>query len=419
MRFLFLGVIYLMFFFSGAAALMYEVVWVRSLGLVFGGSHLAVTAVLSIFMGGLAIGSYILGRYADRIERPLRLYGFLELGIAAFAVIFAGLIKAYPSIYVLLAQGKDHSTVYLTFIRGVFAVVALIIPTTLMGGTLPVLTSFASGRFRRLGTQLSFLYGLNTLGAVTGTAAAGFFFLRFFSVSTTLKVAILINALIGVTSILLQKRAAEVLELSESGTEEHLASPGDRTIPETLQPQTERTLSLKLVLWGIGISGFCALGYEVLWTRVLTIVVGASVYGFTTMLMAFLTGIALGSKAYGFYARTGHGTEKQVERSVFGFGIVQVLIGMTALGVTYFIRDLPGVSLRLREYFQQMNLNVFQLQQWANLTLAFFYMVVPAFLWVSPFLLPEVSMPNTGNGSGAPWGKSLPTTPLGPSWVRR
>ncbi|HKZ46463.1 MAG TPA: fused MFS/spermidine synthase, partial [Thermodesulfobacteriota bacterium] len=177
MQTLLVSVIYFMFFLSGAAALMYEVIWVRSLSLIFGGTHLAVTSVLSVFMAGIAIGSYIIGRCVDRIEKPLRLYGLLELGVAVFAVAFAGLIKAYPSIYILLAQGREDSPLYLSFIRVLFAILALIIPTTLMGGTLPVLTRFVSGNPKKLGTHLSFLYGFNTLGAVAGTIAAGFYFL--------------------------------------------------------------------------------------------------------------------------------------------------------------------------------------------------------------------------------------------------
>src|SRR4030067_1722544 len=160
MQTLLLSLIYLMFFLSGAAALMYEVIWVRSLSLVFGCSHLAVASVLSIFMAGLAIGSYAIGKYVDKIEKPLRLYGLLELGVAVFAVAFAGLIKAYPSIYILLAQGREGSPLYLSFIRVLFAILALIIPTTLMGGTLPVLTRFVSGNPKKLGTHLSFLYAV-------------------------------------------------------------------------------------------------------------------------------------------------------------------------------------------------------------------------------------------------------------------
>ncbi len=372
MQTLLVSVIYFMFFLSGAAALMYEVIWVRSLSLIFGGTHLAVTSVLSVFMAGIAIGSYIIGRCVDRIEKPLRLYGLLELGVAVFAVTFAGLIKAYPSIYILLAQGREDSPLYLSFIRVLFAILALIIPTTLMGGTLPVLTRFVSGNPKKLGTYLSFLYGFNTLGAVAGTIAAGFYFLRFFSLSATLMTAIFMNVSIGLASIALQKKAALLFssteKISKSLETESAASR-----------KTGNTLPFKLVLWGIGVSGFCALGYEVLWTRILTIVVGASVYGFTIMLAAFLAGIALGSKTYGLFTKIFGEKEKGIERSISGFGVVQIIIGITALLVTFYIRDLPSISIVLWDYMGKVNIGLFGVRLWANLIIAFFYMIVPAF----------------------------------------
>ncbi|HXY54633.1 MAG TPA: spermidine synthase, partial [Nitrospirota bacterium] len=158
MQQLVLGIIYLIFFLSGAAALVYEVLWVRYLSLVFGGSHLAVTTVLAVFMGGLALGSYTIGKKVGDYRKLLRLYGFLELGIAASALVFVALMRLYPIIYVPLAQISDSSPVYLSIIRVTFAAVALIVPTTLMGGTLPVLSSFISNRAAGLGSRLSFLY---------------------------------------------------------------------------------------------------------------------------------------------------------------------------------------------------------------------------------------------------------------------
>ncbi|MEJ2167652.1 MAG: hypothetical protein P8X90_19165 [Desulfobacterales bacterium] len=173
-----LALVYLIFLLSGAAALMYEVVWVRSLSLIFGGTHLAVTTVLSVFMGGLALGSFFIGKRVDAVKNPFKLYGLLELGIALFAVIFIVLMKFYPAIYILLVQGKENASIYIAFIRVLFAFAALIGPTTLMGGTLPLLTRFVSSHPEKLGGHLSFLYGFNTLGAVVGTAAAGFWLLR-------------------------------------------------------------------------------------------------------------------------------------------------------------------------------------------------------------------------------------------------
>jgi spermidine synthase len=368
-----------MFFLSGAAALIYQVVWVRSLTLIFGGSHLAVTAVLSIFMAGLAIGGYTIGKYVDQVRKPLRLYGLLELGIALFALIFMGLMRLYPSIYIPLAQGKDNAHVYLLSIRVLFSVVALIIPTTLMGGTLPVLSRFVSRQPRTLRNYLSFLYGINTLGAVLGATAAGFLFLRLYSVNTTLTIAILTNAFIGVAALLLQGKAATVLASGPSVLEDSdVLSQAEST--GLSHPQgIGNAFPQKLVLWGIGVSGFCALGYEVLWSRILTIVVGASVYSFTTMLVAFLAGIAIGSEAYGLFPKFFKVKDKGMDRSVLWFGGVQVIIGVTALLVTIYIRDIPANSIRIQNYFLGIGISSFGMRVWSNFALALSYMVVPAF----------------------------------------
>lgn len=375
-----LAVIYLLFFLSGAAALVYQVVWVRSLTLVFGGSHLAVTAVLSIFMTGLAIGAYVVGRRVDRVTRPLRLYGWLELGIATSALLFIALMKMYPAIYVALARGRDDATVYLTVVRLLFSAVALLLPTMLMGGTLPVLSRFAAGQPENLRNHLSFLYGFNTLGSVLGALLAGFVFLPVFSVSTTLYIAIFTNALIGLASLALQRRA------------ERISQPGARVEPPAPGtagpiPAESRSRGSQVVLWGIGVSGFCALGYEVLWTRVLTIGVGASVYGFTIMLVAFLTGIALGSKAYGVVGKVFSGARPDASRYVAWFGITQVAISVTALLVTVYLRDIPANAVRLQGYFFGTELGSFRGRTWANFSLAFFYMLVPAMFMGAAFPL--------------------------------
>ena len=413
MRSLFLGLIYLMFFLSGAAALIYQVVWVRSLTLIFGGSHLAVTAVLSIFMAGLAIGGYAIGKYVDHVSKPLRLYGLLELGIALFAVVFMGLMRLYPSIYVPLAQGKDDAHFYLLFVRVLFSVIALIIPTTLMGGTLPVLSRFISSQPKDLRTYLSFLYGVNTFGAVFGALAGGFFFLRFYTVSTTLQVAILSNALIGLAALLLQDKAATVLAPNAPALEAKDASFKAESTDFSQPKSVENVISSRLVLWGIGVSGFCALGYEVLWSRILTIVVGASVYSFTTMLVAFLAGIALGSEAYGLLPKFLKIKDKGIGRSISWFGGVQVIIGVTALLVTIYIRDIPANSIRLQNYFLGMGIGSFGVRGWSNFTLAFFYMVVPAFFMGVAFPLAGRVHAEHRKGVGGAVGEILAYNTLG------
>lgn len=375
---LYIFFIYVLFLLSGAAALMYEVVWVRSMSLVFGGSHLAVTTTLSVFMAGLALGSYIIGRNIYRFKKLLTIYALLELGIACFALIFALLMKLYPSIYIPLAQIAPESTLFLSVVRIIFAFAALIVPTTLMGGTLPLLSSFVSSQGRDFGRHLSFLYGLNTFGAVLGTMAAGFVLLPRFSVSATLAIAVLVNVSVGLCSLFLQGKIPAVVNYD--GTKHPAAgaaeSPSEANAAGNYFPFT-------LVLWGIGVSGFCALGYEVLWTRILSIVIGQSVYGFTIMLVAFLSGIGTGSAAYGMFLKLSPGFRKRFANSpaasVIGFGLVQVIIGITAIFVTLYIRDLPTNSLFLQEDFLGRGMGLFAARQWASFAIAFSYMFVPAF----------------------------------------
>ncbi len=382
MQGLVLGIIYLIFFLSGAAALIYEVLWVRYLSIVFGGSHLAVTTVLSVFMGGLALGSYRIGKRVGNYKNLLRLYGFLELGIAASALVFVALMRFYPAIYIPLAQIAEDSPIYLSFLRITFAAIALIVPTTLMGGTLPVLSNFITRRIQGLGSRLSFLYGLNTIGAVVGAAAAGFFLLPHYSVSATLKIAVLINVLVGMAGIVLQEKVQVVLDGAATGEK----AVADVTIPPiTTAEKPKNVFPLKLVLWGTGVSGFCALGYEVLWTRILSIVIGAHVYGFTLLLMAFLAGIGLGSTAYGLFFKVSgtlrKGGENLSMRSVIGFGLVQVIIGASALLVTLHIRDLPIHAVAVYDFFHDMKIKIgpFKTSQLANFVIAFSFLFVPAF----------------------------------------
>lgn len=370
-------VLYLLFFLSGAAALIYEVTWVRSLSLVFGGSHLAVTTVLAVYMGGLALGSALFGKRADQTRRPLRLYGVLEIGIAAFALVFLGLSRVYPALYVPLARLAEESRPWLSLVRVGFTVVALLAPTTLMGGTLPLLSRFVAGRSRTLGRHLSFLYGFNTLGAVAGSLAAGFVLLRTLGVTASLLAAAAVNLAVGLAAVLLPERAFALAGADgEPGEAPDAAARPAPAADAAEAPDGVPARSYRLVLWGIGVSGFCALGYEVLWTRMLSMVVGTSVYGFTIMLVAFLAGIALGSHAHGLLERRRPGATR---RAVVAFGLVELSIGVAALAVTLLMANLPTHATRLQSLLVG-GASEFGARQGASFAVAFAYMLVPAFL---------------------------------------
>lgn len=372
---------YAVFFLSGVAALMYEVLWVRSLSLVFGGTHLAVTTVLSVYMAGLALGSHFIGKLVDSLRHPLRCYGILELAIALFAVVFLLLMRIYPEIYIFMVQGQETSQAYLSAIRVLFAFVSLIGPTTLMGGTLPAMTKVVAERSGRLSSNLSFLYGINTLGAVAGTLLTGFVLLRFSSVSTTFYLAILLNGCAGLISILLPAGWFDTAlpRQAPKAPVDGTRDGGPYSASEAKKKDVRRGM-IRLALLGIAISGFCALGYEVFWTRILTLTVGTSVYGFTIMLAAFLTGIALGSQVHGVILKHFNLRAATIRQQVQVLGIVEFMIGLTALIVTIFIRDLPVHAIALHNLFINSGLGVFNARQLANLTLAFSYMLGPAFL---------------------------------------
>lgn len=397
------ALVFLLFLLSGAAALVYQVAWVRSLGLVFGASHLAVTTVLAVFMGGQALGSRIFGGRADRTDRPLFLYGLLELGIAASALASLGLIHAFPWLYGPLARVAETNAPWLTFLRVTFAVLALAIPTTLMGGTLPVLTRYVVRRGEGLGNQLSFLYAFNTFGAVVGTVLAGFVLLKALGVTTTFVFAAVVSAGVGVASVLLGRKAAP-----DAGP---VATSSPREAPARPEGEGASALARKLTVLGIGVSGFCALGYEVLWTRMLTLVVGTSVYSFTIMLAAFLAGIGIGSHAFALlraarWARPSRG-------GVLIFAGTQVAIGASALGVTVLMRHLPWTSNQLQVLLVGAAEAEFSGRLLASALIAFVFMFVPAFFMGMAFPAAGAIWASADDETGGTVGRLLSSNTIG------
>ncbi len=213
-----------LFFFSGACSLVYQVVWVRMLMPVFGVSTFAVSIVLAAFMAGLALGSYWCGRVADRRGNGLRIYALLELGIGVFALIFplllAGLDEVYTALYGSL-QGIDGAFV---LVRLVLAFALLLVPTTLMGATLPTLSKAVAHRLERVGGDMGRLYAANTLGAATGCAVAAFFALEHLGVSGTTYAAAASNLLIALVAY----------RWSRDGQQEQMGVERD-AVPTTLE----------------------------------------------------------------------------------------------------------------------------------------------------------------------------------------
>jgi len=279
------AIIFLLFLLSGATGLIYEVIWLRQLVLIFGSTQFATSTILSTFMGGLALGAFLAGRWTGgtRIP-PLRLYGLLELGIGLYALAVPFLFSSLTPIYRVIWQaGASESFVLLSLAK--FAGIALVLlpPTTLMGASLPILARQVADDEERIGGKVGGLYAINIVGAVVGVFIAGFILIPKIGVHTSIWITAVTNLLLGIVAIALARG------ISLPGTVQEAEAHAPSGAP--------RSLRVRLALVVFALSGFGALVLEVAWTRVLVLVVGSSVYAFSLMLLAFLIGLAAGGGA--------------------------------------------------------------------------------------------------------------------------
>ena len=326
------------FFLSGFAALLYQTAWLRQFSLVFGTSELAVATVLAAYMGGLALGSAVAGRYAGRVTRPVLVYGLLEAGIALSALAVPLLLLAARALYAAMLGDQptppDAATIGQPIFYLLVAFIVLAIPTGFMGATLPLLIRYAVRTDREVGPRVALLYAINTAGAVGGTVFAAFLLLPALGLNRTVWVGVAINALVFVIAAALARNRRD-----SAPTEEAAAATGPPSFfAACIQPLSGGSESLKNRLavvflaqpaWMLPlmlVSGATSFLYEVLWTRMLTHVMGGSIYAFATMLAAFLTGIALGGGLAGKVA-------ERRERAAVAFALAQVAVGVLSIGV--------------------------------------------------------------------------------------
>jgi len=331
----------LCFFLSGFAALLYQIAWMRQFSAVFGTSELAVAAVLAAYMGGLAAGAAAGGRLARRVRRPILAYGLLEAGIALSALAVPLLLFGARAFYAAFLGAQptppDAAAIGQPLFYLIVAFVVLALPTGLMGATLPLLTRYAVTRDADVGPRVALLYATNTVGAVAGTVIAGFILLPALGLGKTVLVGVAVNAFVFVVAARLARRTRlpDGLHPIEADTATR-APPGFLT--SCVWPLLRRTGTpadrLKQVFrtqpgWIAPLmllSGANAFFYEVLWTRMLAHVMGASIYAFATMLAAFLTGIALGGAFAGKVAA-------QRGRAAPAFALTQLAIAALSIGV--------------------------------------------------------------------------------------
>jgi spermidine synthase len=277
-----LAILLLLFFGSGVCGLIYQVLWLRLLALVFGVTVYAASTVLAAFMAGLATGSALADRVIARVGRPLVVFGVAEILIGVSALLTPVALDAATGLYARLYPLTGGSLPVLTAARLVTGFVVLLVPTILMGMTLPVLSASTLVRGSSFGTRVSALYAINTAGAVTGAVLTGFYLIGAIGIQNSFLLGATINVLVGIVSLILAKRVDETVAVSsvrpEVGAGVRAAwVPGARVIGAV-----------------VGISGLVTLALEIVWFRTLVQYLTATTYAFTTMLATVLAGIAIG-----------------------------------------------------------------------------------------------------------------------------
>ena len=360
----FQATVLVLFFLSGATGLVYEVVWHKMLVLVFGSTAFATATILASFMFGLALGSFCFGRLADRYRDPLKVYAYLEAGIGVFALLFPVILSGVTAAYVGIYQQFDATFYLFSLLRFILSFLILVIPSFLMGGTLPVLSKLFIREFGRLGAGIGSLYGTNTLGAVVGTFSAGFFFIILFGAKETTYIAAAVNILIAAAAFFWSRFAPLQHQDNRSTT-----GSVDNRQPDRQPDRKPYPPYVYFVILGVyGLSGFCALAYEVLWTRVLVFYVHSTTFAFTIMLTSFLLGIALGSLLFG----------RLIDKSKQQLGLlaaIEVLIGLFAILSIWEFRTLDDLMVSLTDRVPSWQM--FVLARYAG---AFLIMFIPTLL---------------------------------------
>jgi predicted membrane-bound spermidine synthase len=328
------------FFLSGAAGLIYQVVWTRMLTQIFGNTTYAIATVLSAFMAGLAIGSYLFGQIADRGKNDFLLYGLLEAGVGVYGFLVPWIFSMAQKVYGPIFGLNEHYPFLFNLVLFFLSFILLVFPTLLMGATLPVLSRFFVRSFAQFGRRVGDLYATNTLGAVIGCAAGGFVLIPTLGMRTTVFVAASVNMVIAAVILIVDRfRDKEPLVLAPEPSAEATITK-EETTEENAPPAWLGTV----VLVAFGLSGFASLVYENAWTRSLTLVIGSSIYSFSTMLVTFLVGLALG----GFiYARL---LGQRVAR-LSTFGLIEMWVGLAALATIPLFEKLPLIFVRLLHGF--------------------------------------------------------------------
>lgn len=281
----------ILFVLSGVAALIYQVTWFKHLSYFMGNSSYAQAVVLATFMGGLAVGSWWWGKKSDETKNPLKIFAWLEISIGIYCLFYMPIFEQIKYLFVQTVVNNNLETVSteVFFLKIIASVSAILLPTILMGGTLPVLVKYLSGKIEEVGRNVSILYFINSFGAIIGSMAAGFYLIGEFGLTTSTHIGAILDIIVGVAVLLyfkLQKGHPHHELTKEDQADEKQSLVFDYNIS---------TKQRRIVIAIAGLSGLCAMMYEVVWLRLLIPILSSTTHSFTLVLTAFISGITLGS----------------------------------------------------------------------------------------------------------------------------
>jgi len=326
----------LLFMFSGLCGLMYQILWTRLFSFVLGNTYVAISIIVASFMFGLFLGSWLIGKYMERVRDALKWYGSLEIAIGLYAfllLLIFGVVTLIFNFSHSVFQGIEFINLTVKFF---LTLLLIVIPTSAMGATLPLAVQYFTKDKQSFGNNISLFYAINTVGGAIGVLIAGFYVIEFLGIREGIMFTAFLNLAIGIIVLSFNKKPVTE-ELNTKRTVVKEKSEDHKIHNRKKSKQKIKTAKSKshseykiLFLVTAGLSGFTALAYEIIWTRGLKFLILNTTYGFASILFVFLLGIAIG----GLIAKK---INRKTEMQIYIYGILQIALGLFALLTIYLL----------------------------------------------------------------------------------
>ena len=313
-------------------------------------------------MAGLALGSYLGGRWIDRKKNALLFYAALEAGIGVYCLLIPSIIDIASPLFEWIYQTQTESYSKASLYRFLVCGAILLVPTSLMGATLPVLSKYVSRERACIGQDVGTLYSINTFGAVFGALSSAFIFMRIWGVLSTIWFAAALNILIAAVIYIIFRSDSDTYSNEE-------AAQFKRSIE-----LPSLNSNILFILLAFGFSGWCALTYQVAWNRILSLLLGSSIYAFSLILATFIFGLAIGTAMFSQWVN-------KFKNPLVVFGFLQIGIGVSSLAIIPLFENIPFIN---RWVYQNWNME-FVTIQWSVFLVIFSFLFVPTFLMGGQF----------------------------------